>query len=77
MPINIEPDPNEFTKTERVAKLTWWLAHGDAITVRQAAELTGCTWQGALYILQAMSRVVPIYCADGLWQACAIRELEM
>ena len=72
--MGIKPDPNEFTKIERVAKLAWWFSHGDALTVRQAADLTGCTWQGAAYILQAMSRVIPIYCEDGLWQVCAFSE---
>lgn len=53
---------------ERAAYVAFWLAEGRKFSVRQVAERTGLTRQGALDLLKAISRVIPIYEEDGIWR---------
>ena len=66
----------DYTTTERVGLVVWWLAHGDGMSVADAVKLTGLSRQGAWDMLCRLSRVLPIYSHRGVWQACALRELE-
>lgn len=52
---------------ERAAYVAFWLAEGREFTTRQVAERTGLTVRGALYLLRAISRVIPIYEENGIW----------
>ena len=68
-----EPD----TTTERVALVAWHLAHGDGMTTANVAELTKLTSEGARLLMLRISRVLPIYRDEyGVWQVCALKELE-
>jgi len=64
----------DYTVTERVGKVVWWLARGDGLTLANACDLTGLTESGAKKMLYALSRVLPIYADDGVWQVCALEE---
>ena len=70
----MEPD---FTAQEKAALITWHLAHGEEITTTEVAHMAGLTWAGAWFLMERLSRVLPIYRDDrGVWTVCAIRELE-
>lgn len=69
----LEPD----TITERAALIAWHLAHGESMQTRDVAEMTGLTFSGAWRLMDRLSRTLPIYqTSDGLWQTCAMLELE-
>jgi len=67
---------DEYTTTERVGLLVWHLAHGDGIRTADAAKLTGLGVEGARVMLCRLSRVIPIYQWHGVWQVCALQEIE-
>ena len=71
-----EPKGNGQATIERVAKLTWALAHGEGIRVRDAAIMTGLSKENTRRLLCKISRAIPIYDdpATHIWQALALRE---
>jgi len=66
--------------TPAVARLTYHLCHGEAVTVYQAASLTGLTLDGARKMLDRMSLAIPLVfvpgrCGEpGLWMLAAMLE---
>jgi hypothetical protein len=66
----------EYTATERAGLLVWHLAHGEGIRALDAAVLTGLSVRGAQDMLCRLSRVVPIYRRNGVWQVCALSEID-
>lgn len=52
---------------ERAAYVAFWLAEGRKFSTAQVAERTGLTIRGALDLLHAISRVIPIYRENGIW----------
>jgi len=76
---------DKLTRVEMAARLGWWLAHGDGITVDQVAgalynlsqekfKRLDCQTRKdrrrkAKHLLQQVSRVLPVVDEDGLWQA--------
>jgi hypothetical protein len=73
-----EPKANGQETIERVAKITWALAHGEGLRVREVAAMTGLTVENARRYLYKISRVIPIYDdpETHVWQALAMREAE-
>jgi len=70
-------ETDELVITERVTKVVWSLADGDAMRTADAATMTGLTWSGALRLLKRISRMAPIYQdEDGFWQRCEFREID-
>ena len=67
----------ELTVTERVGKVVWWLAQGDGLTVANVCKLTGLSPSGAWRMLAALSRVIPIYDDEGVWQLCYMEETDV
>lgn len=65
---------NPETPSERVALVVWWLAHGEGLTTKQVALLTGLQMRSARELLYSISRVLPIYQDGSIWQVCAVRE---
>ncbi len=64
-----------LTTIEATCRLCWHLAHGEAMSTAQAAELIGYSPRGARKLLSAMSRYWPMYQdGDGLWQLIAMRD---
>jgi len=71
-------EESEYTVTERVGKVVWWLAKGEGMTVANVCDLTGLGQSGAWRMLAALSRVIPIYDDEqGVWQACELREMDV
>lgn len=60
--------------------LAWHLAHGEAITVYQAAQLTGLTPSGARQMLYRLSAALPLVFVPGhggragVWMVEALQE---
>jgi predicted DNA-binding transcriptional regulator YafY len=63
--------------TERIARATWMLAQGKAVTVRALAAELEITPRGARSMLERMSRVVPLVDDGGVWRVMGEeREIE-
>jgi len=68
---------SDYTAQEKAALITWHLAHGEGMQTRDVAEMAGLSMPGAWYLMQRLSRVIPIYQDDrGFWVVCAMLELE-
>jgi hypothetical protein len=67
----------EYTAQERAALVAWWLAHGEALTTQQVAELTGLEVVSAYQMMGRLARVLPIYLDGGFWQVRATQEAEI
>mgnify|MGYP000902692399 FL=1 len=51
---------DDFTSIEKGAMVGWRLAMGEQLTTRQLRDEFGITYQGAQYILETVSRRLPI-----------------
>jgi len=59
----------EYTYTERIALLAWWLAEGERLTTEQVAQRFRIRRGEAAKMFTRISRKLPIYCDDGgVWQ---------
>lgn len=58
------------TPSERVALVVWALAHGDGLTTRQVANMTGVKPRAAYAMMCAISRVLPIHQERYIWKIC-------
>ena len=64
------PTPeSEMVALERGA-LALWLLMQAPYSTQSMAERLGLSRQGARWLLTTISRVVPIYYHEGLWQMC-------
>lgn len=60
---------NEYTAQERAALIALRLADGAEMTTREIAEETGLSPNAAWYMMQKISRVIPIYQnGTGAWK---------
>jgi hypothetical protein len=50
----------EYVGQERAAMVAWRFAQGAQLTTQQVADLCGLSYSGAWYLLQRISRVLPI-----------------
>ena len=57
-----------FTAHERAALAAWWIAQGESFTTGEAAERLNMTRQGAYYVLNGLSRCLPIVQEGGRWR---------
>ena len=73
-----ETKANGQPTVERVAKITWALAHGEGLRVRDVVAMTGLYRQDAYRLLCKISLFIPIYDdpETHVWQALAMREAE-
>lgn len=69
---------DEWTPSERVGIVVWHLAHGEGLTTREIAELTGLTESGAWRLISRLCRRLPIYLdeQDHRWQVLDCKELQ-
>lgn len=67
-------DCEDYVATERVGLIVWHLAHGEALTTAQVAELAGITPSGARRMLYKLSRSIPILCFSGEWMPSVMAE---
>jgi len=62
-----EPGLDRLTTLEAGALLAWHLAHGEVLTVNQAAEVTRRSRSNTWRMLCSISRVIPIVDIEGEW----------
>jgi len=68
---------SDYTAQEKAALITWHLAHGEGMQTRDVAKMAGLSMPGAWYLMQRLSRVLPVYQDEqGFWVVCAMLELE-
>ena len=60
--------PDSPRPQQRAALLAWYLAHGERLTVAQAARLTRLDRVNAWRLLLSLARVIPVTCEAGIWQ---------
>ena len=62
------PDCNEYTTTERVALIVWWLcAKGKTMTTEEIAGRLDISYDGTRRMLNRISRVIPLHQVEGQW----------
>lgn len=57
-----------LTPHEKAASVTWLIAGGAELTTWEIAGRLGVTFQGAHYLMQGISRVIPITQERGRWR---------
>ena len=62
-------DSDDFTPQEKASSIAWRIAAGQEFTTREVADNFGITRQGALKMLNTISRVIPIAPnSTGIWK---------
>jgi len=64
------------TPRQRAALVAWWLAHGEGMTTADVARLAGVKLRAAQQLMIELSCVLPILRESGVWQVCALAELD-
>jgi alkylated DNA nucleotide flippase Atl1 len=64
----------ELTPQERAALIAWHLAHGEAMTIEQVAELAGLSVRSACKLMDTLSCVLSINQESRIWTACNTQE---
>lgn len=59
--------PTELLSQQRAALLAIRLREGRAMTTTEAADALGLSDRGALYLLEKLSEVLPLYRDHGCW----------
>jgi len=57
-----------LTPHEKAASVTWLIATGADFSTSDIAERLGMSWHGALYLMNGISRVIPITHERGRWR---------
>lgn len=57
----------DYTAQERAALITFQLLEGAQMTTSEIAQRIGVTYHGARYMMEKVSRVVPVYEDGGRW----------
>ena len=56
--------------TERIGLAAYWLATGEAVTVRQMAAKLEMSERGARMLLTKLSLALPLVDDEGVWRIC-------
>ena len=70
VPSVLPPDDNrrDLNAHQKAGMITFLLIGGSEITTDGIANLTGLTWEGAEFMMNMLSGVLPILKVDGKWQ---------
>ena len=58
----------EWNAHQRAGQVTFWLVQGRKMSTAEIARLTGLSWDGAKFMMEMLSGLLPIVCADNKWQ---------
>ena len=58
----------EYNAHQKASFIAIMLKEGNVLTTAGVAKLTGTTWDGAEFMMNMISGVVPIVKVDGKWQ---------
>jgi len=67
------PD-EDLVITERAALVAWHLAHGEALTTDNIADLVGVCHSTAYRMMCKLARILPIIHANNHWEALFMHE---
>ena len=68
MLLTTENQNREYNAHQKAGLITLLLVGGSRITTDGIARITGLTWDGAEYMMNMLSAVIPIDKIDGKWQ---------
>jgi hypothetical protein len=66
----------EYTAQGRAMIVTFWLLHGDGLTIDNVMTLTGLSRSGAYRLMTIVCYHLPVYNENGVWQLCVMKEVE-
>ena len=58
----------EWNAHQRAGQVTYWLVQGRKLSTAEIARLTGLSWDGAKFMMEMLSGLLPIVYADDKWQ---------
>lgn len=58
----------EWNAHQRAGQVTFWLVQGRKMSTAEIARLTGLSWDGAKFMMEMLSGLLPILYADDKWQ---------
>lgn len=61
-------ESRELNAHQKAGLITMLLQQGNRLTTDGVARLTGLSWDGADYMMEALGGVLPIVRINGLWQ---------
>lgn len=68
MVLTADDRSKEFNAHQKASYITILLKEGNVLTTAGIARLCGTTWDGAEFMMQMISGVLPIVKIDGKWQ---------
>lgn len=58
----------EWNAHQRAGQVTFWLVQGRKMSTAEIARLTGLSWDGAKFMMEMLSGLLPIVFIDDRWQ---------
>lgn len=58
----------EWNAHQRAGQVTYWLVQGHKMSTAQIARRTGLSWEGAKFMMEMLSGLLPIVHVKGKWQ---------
>lgn len=68
MVLTADDRQREYNAHQRASYITFLLLQGNKLTTAGVATLTGLTWEGAEYMMDRISGVLPVVKEDGIWR---------
>jgi hypothetical protein len=60
-------DQREWNAHQRAGQVTFWLVQGRRMSTAEIARLTGLSWDGAKFMMEMLSGLLPIVYSDDKW----------
>jgi hypothetical protein len=57
----------EWNAHQRAGQVTYWLVKGRKMSTAEIARLTGLSWDGAKFMMEMLSGLLPIVYSDDKW----------
>ena len=74
--LNSFAQEREYTAQGRALIVLYHLMKGDGMTIHNVMRLTGLSRSGAYRLMGIVCYHTPVYLEDGVWQMCAMQEVE-
>jgi hypothetical protein len=68
MVLTTDNQQREYSAHQKASYVTFLLLQGNELTTAGIATLTGLTWEGAEYMMDMISGVLPIVKVNGKWR---------
>lgn len=67
-PVECVENQREWNAHQRAGQVTYWLVQGRKMSTAEIARLTGLSWDGAKFMMEMLSGLLPIVYSDDKWQ---------